>query len=307
MPEHFSFRVSLSEIGLRLDIFLSEKTDLSRSQIKKLIENRKVKVNKQFKKPSYVIKENDLIEIEIPPPEKDEIKPQPIPLNIIYQDNDILLINKPSEMVVHPGAGVKEGTLVNALLFHFPEIKGVGSEKRPGIVHRLDKDTSGLIVIAKTKRAYLELQRQFKERTVDKKYLVLVKGRMPSVEGKIEIPIGRHIRERKKISVRTTKPKEAITYYKVIEEFKDFSYLEVKPITGRTHQIRVHLSSSGHPIAGDKKYGGFNLKIKCPRLFLHAYYLSFMHPTLNKKLEFSLPLPDDLNNYLKKLRSISEN
>ena len=304
MSEYLSFRASLSEAGLRLDIFLSEKTDLSRSQIKKLIENEKVKVNKKSKKPGYIIKENDLIEIEIPPPEENKIEPQPIPLNIIYEDNEIILINKPAGMVVHPGAGVKEGTLVNALLFYFPEIKGVGSEKRPGIVHRLDKETSGLMVIAKNNKSYLELQRQFKERIVEKKYLTLVKGKMPSKEGKIEIPIGRHIKERKKISVRTTKPKEAITYYKVIEEFKDFSYLEVKPITGRTHQIRVHLSSSGHPVAGDKKYGGYNLKIKYPRLFLHAFYLSFIHPTMNKRMEFSIPLPDDLNDYLKKLRSI---
>jgi|Deesub1362A_J573_1020465.scaffolds.fasta_scaffold01403_6 23S rRNA pseudouridine1911/1915/1917 synthase len=307
MSEYLSFRASSLEGGLRLDIFLSKKTDLSRSQIKKLIENEKVRVNKQFKKPSYIVKENDLIEVEVLPPEKDEIKPQPIPLNIIYEDNDILLINKPSGIIVHPGAGVKEDTLVNALLFHFPEIKGIGSEKRPGIVHRLDKDTSGLMVIAKTNRAYLELQRQFKVREVEKKYLTLVKGKMPSMEGKIEIPIGRHIRERKKISIRTTKPKEAITYYKVIEEIKDFSYLEVKPITGRTHQIRVHLSSSGHPVVGDKKYGGCNLEIKCPRLFLHAYYLSFIHPTLDKKIEFSLPLPDDLNDYLEKLRYVHKN
>ncbi|MCP2521002.1 RluA family pseudouridine synthase [SCandidatus Aminicenantes bacterium Aminicenantia_JdfR_composite] len=216
-------------------------------------------------------------------------------------------LDVPSGIIVHPGAGVKEDTLVNALLFHFPEIKGIGSEKRPGIVHRLDKDTSGLMVIAKTNRAYLELQRQFKVREVEKKYLTLVKGKMPSMEGKIEIPIGRHIRERKKISIRTTKPKEAITYYKVIEEIKDFSYLEVKPITGRTHQIRVHLSSSGHPVVGDKKYGGCNLEIKCPRLFLHAYYLSFIHPTLDKKIEFSLPLPDDLNDYLEKLRYVHKN
>ncbi|MCP2605192.1 RluA family pseudouridine synthase [Candidatus Aminicenantes bacterium AH-873-B07] len=305
MSKYLSLQVSSSETGTRLDIFLSKKTDLSRSQIKKLIEKEKVRVNGQSRRPSYIIKINDLIEVEIPPPEENEIIPQPIPLKIIYQDNDILIINKPSGIIVHPGAGIKKETLVNALLFHFPKIKNVGSEKRPGIVHRLDKDTSGLMVIAKTNNAYFKLQSQFKERTVEKKYLALVKGRMPSKEGKIEIPIGRHIRERKRISVRTTQPKEAITYYRVIEELKDFSYLEIKPITGRTHQIRVHFSSSGHPLVGDKKYGGCNLKIKCPRLFLHASYLSFIHPTLNKKMEFSLPLPLDLINYLKKIKTIS--
>jgi len=305
MSKYLSLQVSSSETGTRLDIFLSKKTDLSRSQIKKLIEKEKVRVNGQSRRPSYIIKINDLIEVEIPPPEENEIIPQPIPLKIIYQDNDILIINKPSGIIVHPGAGIKKETLVNALLFHFPKIKNVGSEKRPGIVHRLDKDTSGLMVIAKTNNAYFKLQSQFKERTVEKKYLALVKGRMPSKEGKIEIPIGRHIRERKRISVRTTQPKEAITYYRVIEELKDFSYLEIKPVTGRTHQIRVHFSSSGHPLVGDKKYGGYNLKIKCPRLFLHASYLSFIHPTLNKKMEFSLPLPLDLINYLKKIKTIS--
>ncbi|MFQ6083912.1 MAG: RluA family pseudouridine synthase [Candidatus Aminicenantia bacterium] len=304
MAEKAVFLVSSSEIGLRLDTFISQKIDLSRAQIKRLIDKEKVKVNGKVKKPSYLIKEKDKIEVEIPAPQESEIKPEPIPLKIIYQDKELLIIDKPSGLVVHPGAGNVTGTLVNALLFHFPELKEIGSIQRPGIVHRLDKETSGLMIIAKTNKAYLELQKQFKNRFVEKKYLTLVKGRMLRKRGIIDIPIGRHLKERKKISVRTAKPKEAVTYYAVIEGFKDFSYLEVKPLTGRTHQIRVHLSSFGHPIIGDKKYGRIKLKIKCPRLFLHASYLSFIHPETGNKMEFSLPLASDLNQFLEKLKRL---
>jgi len=287
---------------MRLDVFLTQKIDdLTRSQIKKLIDQDKAFVNGLPKKSSYKLREGDSIELEYEIAEKLEIKPENIPLKILFEDPHFLVIDKAPGMVVHPGAGVREGTLVNALLFHFPEIRGLGTEERSGIVHRLDKETSGVMVVAKTLKGYLGLKHQFKKREVKKVYMGLVLGRMPLKEGRISWSIGRHVKHGQKISVKTRKPKKAETYYTVKKEFKDFSLLEIKPVTGRTHQIRVHLSTAGHPVAGDRLYGfrkAEKLPMKFPRLFLHAYYLSFRHPESRNWLEFCSPLPRDLEEIL---------
>jgi len=293
-----------SGLKQRLDVFLAEKIhELTRSQIQKFIEEKKVKVNGVWKKSSYKLKAGDSVEVEYELEEAEEIQAEEIPIKIVYSDNQLAVLEKPSGMVVHPGAGTRRHTLVNALLYHFPEIKEVGPEERPGIVHRLDKETSGLMVIARTQEAYSELQRQFKKREVKKRYLGLVWGRFPEKKGKISLPIGRHIKHGERISVKTRKPREAETDYSVLKEYKDFSLLEIKPITGRTHQIRVHMAASGHPLVGDSRYGRRKSKTFLPRLFLHASFLSFIHPETGKRIEFFSSLPGDLKDFLDKLKS----
>jgi 23S rRNA pseudouridine1911/1915/1917 synthase len=205
-------------------------------------------------------------------------------------------------MVVHPGAGNRRGTLVNALLFHFPQLKGIGPEERSGIVHRLDKETSGVMVIAKTMKAYQELQQQFKKRQVNKVYLGLVWGKMPEKEGVIDWAIGRHVKHGERISVKTKKPRAAETNYSVREEIGNFTLLEIRPITGRTHQIRVHCAAAGHPLVGDARYGRLKSKPKCPRFFLHASCLSFLHPETGERVEFTSPFPKDLKEFLEDLK-----
>ena len=288
----------------RLDIYLSERiTELSRSLLQKAIEEKKVKVNGVIRKSSYKLSEGERIEIEYEIPKPKKVEPEDIPLNVIFSDKHLLLINKPSGMIVHPGAGVYIGTLVNCLLHHYPEVKSVGPEERPGIVHRLDKETSGIMVVARDLSVYQELQLQFKKREVEKIYIGLVWGKMPQKEGKIDWPIGRHHKYGERISIKTKKPREAETSYLVVEEFRDYSLLDIRPLTGRTHQIRVHLAASGHPIVGDLRYGRRRSKIKFTRLFLHAYCLSFFHPVTKERMEFKAPLPEELDEILRKVRS----
>jgi 23S rRNA pseudouridine1911/1915/1917 synthase len=302
VPKKEFFVTSLSGLNQRLDVFLSGKiSELTRSQIQKFIGSKRVKVNGEARKSNYTLKEGERVEIsyEIAVPE--EIQPEDIPLDIIYCDRHILVINKTSGMVVHPGAGHRKHTLVNALLFHFPGIKDIGPEERCGIVHRLDKETSGLMVVARNRDAYKGLQEQFKRREVQKVYLGLVWGRMPEREGKFTWAIGRHVKHGERISVSTKKPREAVTLYSVQKEYGEFTLLEIKPLTGRTHQIRVHLAASGHSLVGDTRYGCRKTKIRVPRLFLHASSLSFIHPETKEVVEFSSPLPEDLQNFLDKL------
>jgi len=290
-------------VGLdqRLDVFLSGKiNELTRSQVQRIIDEQKVKVNSVIRKSSYKLREGDRVELEYEIPKPEEIKPENIPLKLAYSDDHIVVIDKPSGMVVHPGAGRTHGTLVNALLYHFPELAEVGPKERPGIVHRLDKETSGLMVVVKTQKAQKELQRQFRMREVNKHYLGLVWGKMPEKKGEITWSIGRHAKHGERMSVKTKKPRTAETQYSVKEEYPEFSLLEIKPVTGRTHQIRVHFSASGHPVIGDTRYGRRKAKIRCPRLFLHSYWLSFIHPETRERLEFSTPLPEDLKNFLEK-------
>ena len=286
----------------RLDVFLSERiSELTRSQIQKLIEAKRVRVNGVVSKSNHRLKEGERVEIEYELPEPERIQPEDIPLDMVYSDNTILVVEKPSGMVVHPGAGNRTHTLVNALLFHFPDIEIVGPEERAGIVHRLDKETSGLMVIARNGNAYSQLQRQFKRREVEKLYLGLVWGKMPEKKGEFTWAIGRHVKHGERISVSTKKPKDALTQYSVQKEYEEFTLLEIRPLTGRTHQIRVHLAASGHPLVGDTRYGRRKTKIRVTRLFLHASWLSFMHPETEQRIEFSSPMPKDLKDYLDKL------
>jgi 23S rRNA pseudouridine1911/1915/1917 synthase len=288
----------------RLDAFLSQKIkELSRSQLQKFIEQERVKVNQTIQKSSYKLKEGDRVEIEFEVREPEKVEGENLPLEIICKDNHLLVISKPSGMVVHPGARNRQGTLVNALLFHFPQLRQIGPEERPGIVHRLDKETSGVMVVAKTLKAYQDLQQQFKRRQVKKVYSGLVWGKMSKKKGLIDWAIGRHVKHGERISVKTKKPRPAETFYTVQEEFKNFTLLEIRPVTGRTHQIRVHFAASGHPLVGDVRYGRRKSKIKCPRLFLHALRLSFLHPETGERIEFTSPLSEDLKGFLEALKT----
>ncbi|MDD8019723.1 MAG: RluA family pseudouridine synthase [Acidobacteriota bacterium] len=292
-----SFQISASEVR-RLDLYLRDKiTEVSRAKIQKAIRDGQVKVNGLAGKPGQKLRAGDLVEISLEDkPPTIELEPQEIKLAIIYEDREILVLDKPSGLVVHPGAGISCGTLVNGLIFSYPEIKNVGSPLRPGIVHRLDKETSGLMVVARTERAYYSLRQQFEERAVNKTYLGLAAGRFRNKKGIIDLPVGRHPAERLKMSVSSRKPRTAITRYEVLKEFKHSTLLALKPLTGRTHQLRVHLAATGHPLLGDRRYGQGGEKKRKPvsRLFLHAFSLSFEHPLKKEWLEFKSPLPPAL-------------
>ncbi len=292
-----------SESGQRLDVFLANKISrLSRSKIQDLIENGGVTVCGRTAKPSYQLRTGDDIIISYSLAEKSvKLFPQNIPLNIIYQDNSILVINKRAGIVVHPGAGNPSSTMANALIYHFPELRNVGPENRPGIVHRLDKETSGVIVIARNQDAYFYLKQQFKQRKVDKNYIGLVWGCISETEGELTWSIGRHVRNGARMSVRTTKPRIARTFYWVKKRYDKFTLLDIKPITGRTHQIRVHFATAGHPLVGDNRYGKKKDTSRAPRLCLHASTIAFAHPETGMRLDFAAPLPKDLEKFIKSL------
>lgn len=301
MPKR-TFRVDFSQSGLRLDVFLSQEVkELTRSQLQKKIEQNQVKVGSIPRKSSFKLGEGDLVEFEFEFPEAEALLPENIPLRVFFEDDWVIVLEKPSGMVVHPGAGRRQGTLVNALLYHYPGIKDIGPDERPGIVHRLDKETSGLIVVARTAEAYSGLQHQFKQRTVEKRYWGLVWGKIAKQKGTIDWAIGRHGKHGAKMSVRTKKPRSAVTHFEIYKRYRDTTLLEIKPVTGRTHQIRVHLAASGHPVVGDSRYGRIKSKKRCPRLFLHAHRLGFTHPESHKRMDFLSPLPDDLEAFLSKL------
>jgi 23S rRNA pseudouridine1911/1915/1917 synthase len=302
------FHVTMSRgFGQRLDVFLTANlTELTRSQAQKLIAEQKVRVNGTWSKAAHKLRLGDIVEVKISKEEKTTLQPEDIPLDVLYSDEHIIVINKPSGLVVHPGAGVTEGTLVNALLYHFPGIGRIGHPERPGIVHRLDKETSGVMVVARSEKAYFELKRQFKAREVEKIYLGLVWGQIQTMEGKIDWAIGRHPRYRQRISIRTKKPREALTYYTVKKTLEDFTLLEIKPVTGRTHQIRVHFAAAGHPIVGDSRYGGRDKAGKYTRLFLHAWHLVLAHPATRILAEFYAPLPPEFQVIIRSKQSPPE-
>ena len=314
--KHFSLRVTAKDQGKRLDQFLSE-TDLniSRSQAKHLIKNNSILLDHRPAKPSTHLKADDLISITLPEPKPLSLKPEPTPLNILYEDPSIIVVDKPARMVVHPAAGNPSGTLVNALLYHCQDLSGINGVLRPGIVHRLDKDTSGVMVVAKDDEAYHHLIKQFRNRTVEKVYLAIAYGKFNQAEGLIDAAIGRHPKERKRMSTRTKKGRIAITRWKRVENLDGFSLLEIYPQTGRTHQIRVHLSSMGHPLLGDPLYGrkGRPGSIQDPvlkecvrrmnRQALHAHRLAFDHPRTGERVQFEAPLPQDMQDALEWLRS----
>lgn len=303
--QEFKFSPDINEENQRLDKFLSSKLGLSRSKVQKLICNGNVKINKKIVSiPHRKVKANETIEIKISALPPTNLEAENIPLNIIYEDKELIVVNKPAGLIVHPAGEKKTGTLVNALLHHCgDEILKIGGNERGGLVHRLDKDTSGVMVIAKTEKTHNEIARQFKQREIQKTYIALAWGNIKENNGEIDTPIGRSIGDRRKMSVFSAKPRESTTHFRVLERFQDFTLLELKPKTGRTHQIRVHLASIGYPIIGDAVYGGIkripssslsSIKDKITRQMLHAHKLKFYHPGLGKSVEFSAPLPEDM-------------
>ena len=285
--------VSKEEEGKRLDVFLMEKQpEYTRSRIQNLIKEGRVKVRGKEMKANYRVKDGDEIVMVIPAPKEITVKPENIPLDIMYEDADIVVINKPVGMVVHPAAGHYSGTLVNALLFHCKDLSGIGGKLRPGIVHRLDKDTSGILVAAKNDTAHLSLSEQLKERAVKREYFALVHGIIKEKYGTIDAPVGRHPRERKKMAVTKGRGRKAVTHFEVLERFPKHTFLKLKLETGRTHQIRVHLSYIGHPVLGDNVYGPRKKKPGISHQVLHAGILGFTHPRKGDYIEFSAPLPE---------------
>ena len=286
------------EENVRIDSFVSNKiSDLSRTMIVKLIESDNIKVNGKSQKPSYKIQAGDKISIEDEVVKEVELKPQEIPIEVIYEDNDIIVVNKPKGLVVHPANGNPDGTLVNAIMAICKDsLSGIGGEIRPGIVHRLDKNTSGLLIIAKNDKAHINLSEQIKNREVKKKYIALVRGIVPENEATINMPIGRSTKDRKKMEV-TKNGKEAITHFKVLKRYGKYTLLEVKIDTGRTHQIRVHLAEIGYPVVGDMVYSNGKNEFGVVGQMLHAQSLDFKHPTTGKKMHLEAELPE----YFKKI------
>lgn len=289
--------------GVRVDKYIAEAVpDLSRAAVQRLMDEGRILVNGAAVKPSRRLELGDTISVLIPPPQMTEIVAETIPLDVVYEDSDIIVVNKPAGMVVHPAFGHVGGTLVNAVLAHCPDLSGVGGELRPGIVHRLDKDTSGLIVVAKGDTALRNLQAQFKGREVRKVYLALAEGHVTPATGLIDAPIGRDPKARKKMAVVAKGGREAQTEYQVRENYEAHTLVEAHPLTGRTHQIRIHMAFIGHPIAGDPIYGFRKQRARSPRLFLHAARLGFRLPGSGEWREFQAPLPDDLVRVLETLR-----
>lgn len=298
--EKYEFKVNSASKRERLDVFLSyQSTDISRSRLKKLIVDGRVTVNDVVRPVGYKVREDDLIKLEIPPSVPLDTTAEPIPLNIIFEDEYLLALDKPAGIVVHPAPGHYNGTLVNALLHHCKDLSGIGGVERPGIVHRIDKDTSGLVMVAKTESSHKNLAMQFKNREIRKEYLAIVKGDVRKDRGLISTTIGRHKVHRKKMDTRSLNGREASTEYKVLFRSKNWSYLEVWPKTGRTHQIRVHLASIHHPIIGDQLYGGKSADLKIPRHALHAHRLELKHPVTGLGISFQSSLPTDMEDFLK--------
>jgi len=291
----------------RLDKFLVKcLPKFSRSQLQNLVENGHIQVDGAIaRKNGQLLSYGSLVYVSIPPPEPSDLIPEAIPLDIIFENEDVMVVNKPAGMVVHPAAGHQTGTLVQAALGHAPEILGIGGEKRPGVVHRLDKDTSGLILLAKNDQAHRWLQDQFRLRKAKKLYIALVDGKPPTPKGRIEAPIGRDTLQRKLMAVTSpNKGREAVSEYRTLEGFRKHTLLEVHPETGRTHQIRVHLAYLGCPVAGDTVYGHRRATIPLARHFLHAAQLAIRLPGEGEARRFEAPLPTELEEVLKSLRKM---
>jgi len=300
--------------GLRLDNFLTALLpDLSRSHIQRLIKDGKVRAASGVPRASTTVHEGQTFEIDIPPPTAAGPEPEALPLRIVFQDQDVVVLDKPAGMVVHPAAGHSSGTLVNALLHHITDLSGIGGELRPGIVHRLDRGTSGLMVVAKNDRAHHELARQFADREVDKEYVALVWG-VVQAGRRIDAAIGRDPQQRQKMSTRARRARSAVTRVTFAHQFQGVSLLKVAIATGRTHQIRVHLSAIGHPVVGDATYGGIHRRVaaslrsvmRLERPFLHSARLAFTHPSDGRRVDFESPLPPDLQAVLDDIRAQEE-
>jgi len=309
-PEQFEFIVSAEHAGSRLDRFLAASLpDLSRTRIQSLMDEGRVRVDHAVRKPSHRVALGEVVAVEIPPPPPPGVQPEEIPLAILYEDADIAVIDKPANLVVHPGAGADAGTMVAALLHHFGGADGlsaVGGPLRPGIVHRLDKGTSGALVIARTDAAHKNLVEQFRDRQVEKTYVALLHGKLKGESGRLDMPIARDLRRRSRMTARRREGREARTDWRVRLRLGAFTFVEADLHTGRTHQIRVHFSALGSPVVGDTLYGaprqervGATLLPQLGRNFLHAARLAFVHPRTGKPMSFRAPLPPDLTDYLR--------
>ncbi len=320
-PDVLRFSAAPEDAGVRLDAYISRQvTDCTRSYAAQLIRKGHVLVDGAAAKPSHRIKTSEQITIEMPPPEPVELAPEPMALDILFEDRHLIVINKPAGLVVHPAAGHPTGTLVNGIFHHCPDLEGIGGEMRPGIVHRLDKDTSGVIVVAKSARVLADLSEQFKSRRVAKQYLALVHGVPDRESGTVDLPIGRHPTDRKKMSTASPRGRQALTLWRVREQFQGAALLEIDLKTGRTHQIRVHCQSMGHPLLGEKVYGSRKIQAHpaknegalheilqgIQRQMLHAFQLRFVHPVSAQALKIQAPVPPDMNFVITALRSGSE-
>ena len=312
MSEMLCMTVTPEESGSRLDAYLACVTDLTRSAAVRLIEEGQITVNGKCPNKKDKVKAGDAVSVNLPEPEPDVALPQNIPLDIIYEDEDILIVNKPCGMVVHPAAGNPDGTLVNAILYHCGDsLSGIGGVIRPGIVHRIDKDTSGLLVVAKNDAAHLSLSEQLKVHRVSRVYHAIAIGNLREDSGTVDAPIGRHPTDRKRMAVlrgADAHARDAVTHYRVLERFDGLCHIECQLETGRTHQIRVHMSSLGHPLLGDPVYGGASHRFcqNHPALIhgqcLHAAELSLIHPRSGEEMHFTCPLPEDMERILTILR-----
>lgn len=296
------FTIELEQANLRLDKAITIKyPDISRVAIQRYIDNEKIKVNNKIQKPSYKAKIGDHIIIEEEEAKTIDLKPQDIPLDIIYEDNDIIVVNKPKGLVVHPANGNPDGTLVNAIMAICKDsLSGIGGEIRPGIVHRLDKDTSGLIIVAKNDKAHWNVSEQIKNHEVKKTYIALVRGEVKENEATINMPIGRSTKDRKKMAV-SRNGKNAVTHFKVLKRYNNYTLLEIRIETGRTHQIRVHMSHIGYPIVGDTVYSNGKNPFNVVGQMLHAQKLSFKHPITQEQLNLEAPLPEYFDEVLNQL------
>lgn len=288
--------------GYRLDYYLSlEMNELSRSYAQKLIKDKVVTVNGRYKKQSYIVNEGDIIELVLPDKEELKLEKENIPLDIIFEDNDIVVINKPQGLVVHPAPGNYSGTLVNALLYHIDNLSTINGIIRPGIIHRIDKDTSGLLIIAKNDYSHKVLSNDLKKHEINREYIALCHGRLTQSNGTIDMPIGRDPRNRKKMAVTQVNSKNAITYFTVLKNFDNYSLLKLKLETGRTHQIRVHLSHINHSIVGDPLYSKISNEFGIKKQMLHAFKIKFNHPRSKETMTFYAPFPNEFKNIIKKI------
>ena len=302
--EILNYVVSDGQSGIRIDRYLSDSNeDLSRSYIQKLLKEQKVTVQGTFVKANYKVQAGDVITVEVPDMTEPDILPEDIPLDILYEDEDVLVVNKPKGMVVHPSAGHTTGTLVNAIMAHCKEnLSGINGVLRPGIVHRIDKDTTGALLVCKNDNAHRDLAMQLKVHSIKRRYRAIVAGVIKENEGTIEGPIGRHPVDRKKMAINYKNGKEAVTHYRVLERFPNATYVECRLETGRTHQIRVHMTSIGHPLLGDEVYGSGKNPYHLQGQTLHAMILGFVHPSTGEYMEFTAPLPEYFEKLLEKLR-----
>ena len=295
-------KIVVDEDNVRLDAYIAKKcSDISRTTVQRLVNEGNVLVNGDIKKISYKVQVGDEIEINVPEAQEIDLKPENIPIEVMYEDNDIIVVNKPKGLVVHPANGNPDGTLVNAIMALCKDsLSGIGGEIRPGIVHRLDKDTSGLLIVAKNDKAHMNMSKQIKDREVKKIYIALVKGNIGEDEATINMPIGRSTKDRKKMAVRKD-GKEAVTHFKVLKRYHNYTLLEVKIDTGRTHQIRVHMAEIGHPVVGDMVYSNGKNEFGVEGQMLHAKSLDFKHPITGKQMHLEAELPEYFKEVLNKL------